>query len=91
MPMHIVNPAMATMWSKAHAAITSDGMPFSTPYPCRCNDVIQDTRMAGEMAASTNARDSASAGGMLNILYGLPKEGRHLLEEAVIDHWDILK
>jgi hypothetical protein len=64
-PMHIVNPVIATISSKEAAAITSEGTPFSTPYPSFFNCSMPGTTMTGLTAPKINPNESANVIGML--------------------------
>mmetsp|Transcript_11255 Transcript_11255/g.23996 ORF Transcript_11255/g.23996 Transcript_11255/m.23996 type:complete len:228 (-) Transcript_11255:621-1304(-) len=66
-PIQMVKPVIATMSSKAHAAMTSDGIPFSTPYPNRCRLVMPGTTIAGDTAAKMKPSDRANRGGIPKI------------------------
>lgn len=66
-PMQMVKPVMATMSSRAHAAMTSEGIPFPTPYPLCCKPNMPGITMAGDTAARMNPSESASANGISNI------------------------
>lgn len=58
-PIMTLKPVMARTSSRLAAAITSVGMPASTPYPSSANFSRPGTTTAGDTAATMNLRERA--------------------------------